>query len=135
MTAPEWAVEKAARALAWAEYIGRRVDAEVKRTGARWAGGVEDRIRKQERRRSFDAGWDAARAALDAVWPETTAEWGVKWPYRSRQPERVTAYRDRVAAEDAIKRQGRIYPCDGPGFLLRREVTPGEVTKWQEVDR
>ena len=102
MTAPEWAVEKAARTL--------------------W---ISEQERDHYRRQ--------ARAALDAVWPETTTEWGVQWPYRTRQPEMVTTYRDRVAAEDAIKRQRRIYPGDGPGFLLRREVTPREVTEWREV--
>ncbi|MCR6649733.1 MAG: hypothetical protein NVV70_16940 [Cellulomonas sp.] len=69
MTAPEWAVEKAARA--WAEYIGARVDAEARRTGAHWAGGIADRIRKQERRRSFEAGY---RAALVAAGPPDLAQ-------------------------------------------------------------
>ena len=116
MTAPESAVERAARALYEHDY---RPDPDP------WEA-VDSEV------------WDEyralARAALAAAGlGETTVEWGVKWPYRSRQPERVTTYRDRVAAEDAIKRQGRIYPGDGPGFLLRREVTPGEVTEWHEV--
>lgn len=125
VSAPEWAVEKAARTL----WIGEQESDKDRAAAARYwddASIPDDVIERDYYRRQ-------ARAALDAVWPETTAEWGVKWPYRSRQPERVTTYRDRVAAEDAIKRQGRIYPGDGPGFLLRREVTPGEVTEWHEV--
>jgi hypothetical protein len=57
-------VERAARA--WGEYIAGRVDAEVARTGVRWTGPAVDRVRKQERRRSFEAGYRAALAAARA---------------------------------------------------------------------
>jgi len=66
-------IETAARARAWADYIGTRVDAEAARTGAHWAGGIADRIRKQERRRSFEAGWDAARTDIPAMHAALTA--------------------------------------------------------------
>lgn len=49
-------------ALAWAEYIGARIDAEA--GGARHRRHIVERVRRQERRRSFEAGYAAALAVM-----------------------------------------------------------------------
>lgn len=58
------AVERAAIQRAWGDYLGRLIDAELDRTGQWVRPSVADRVRRQERRRSFEAGYRAALAAV-----------------------------------------------------------------------
>jgi hypothetical protein len=94
--------ESAARARAWADYIGTRVDAEAARTGAHWAGGIADRIRKQERRRSFEAGWDAARTDIPAMHAALTAVLAL---HRQAHGQTTGALKDWCMGD------GDYYPC------------------------
>ena len=116
MTAPDWAVEKAARTL----WIGEQESDKDRAAAARYwddASIPDDVIERDHYRRQ-------ARAALDDVWPETTTEWGVMHPdYEA--PRHTRRGRDHVTGEAAALNS--IFETDAYRVVSRT------VTEWREV--
>lgn len=123
MTAPEWAVEKAAEVLT-AHRLGRAADF-LRHYPAECACGhvlppnagesVESLLAKHQA--------DALRAALDAVWPETTTEVTV------RHPDGVSISAANVVPVEASADYIALAEKRWPGCV----VVSREVTAWQEV--
>lgn len=109
MTAPEWAVEKAARGLHEHDY---------RPTPTPW-GDLDHEVRDEYRR--------AARAALDAVWPEavaTTTEWGVRPKWGAPVGGDGVVPRDEETARRLLFKNPTFWT------LVQRDVTRSE---WREV--
>lgn len=121
MTAPEWAVEKAARVMALVDDRDgcfERID--------EWERTPEDERRDDDYPGSDyeDAEWwrKRARAALDAVWPETTTEWGVRCASGPVRPMRSEA-----SARSEVGTLNGLFESDDWRPVSR------EVAEWREV--
>ena len=120
MTAPEWAVEKAARTL----WIGEQESDKDRAAAARYwddASIPDDVIERDYYRRQ-------ARAALDAVWPDTTTEWRVTRKAGAHAGQEVV-FTDEWEARAYLNALG-LSGVDRRAGLDVREVGAAE---WREV--
>lgn len=134
MTAPEWAVEKAARGVMASELcslVRDSADCAHMDDSMPCRCDREFTVCQEHDWEEVPAGvtvcaWAEriARAALDAVWPETTTEWGVRF-----EDGFVKSWRGNEQAARRHEREVRSQP-DDPGVLVAREVG---VTEWREV--